>query len=152
MINVARQLFRAEPQRVYGFATTRPDDPRFTEIEEMFTAVMQFPNERLATFTCGFGSARVMTYTIVGTEGSLYVDPAYDYGNDISSELIIDGVRERRLFQKQDQFAAEIDYFARCVLYDESPAESGEEGLADIRIVEALYQSATENTRAAGHA
>jgi predicted dehydrogenase len=148
VINVARQLFRAEPQRVYGFATTRPDDPRFSEVEEMFTGVMQFPKDRLATFTCGFGSARVMTYTIVGTRGSLYVDPAYDYGSDISSELIVDGIRERRVFQKQDQFAAQIDYFARCVLYDEPPAESGEEGLADLRVVEALYQSAGENAHA----
>jgi predicted dehydrogenase len=114
----------------------------------MFTGVMQFPKDRLATFTCGFGSARVMTYTIVGTQGSLYVDPAYDYESDISSELIIDGVRERRVFQKQDQFAAQIDYFARCVLYDEPPAESGEEGLADLRVVEALYQSAGENAHA----
>lgn len=149
VINVARQLFRAEPQRVYGFTATRSDDPRFTEVEEMFTGVMQFPKDRLATFTCGFGSARVMTYTIVGTQGALYVDPAYDYGSDVSSELIIDGVRERRVFQKQDQFAAGIDYFARCVLYDEPPAQSGEEALADISVVETLYQSAGENARAA---
>ena len=140
-INTARQLFQAEPNRVTGFATTRDDDPRFAEVEEMFTAVLEFPGHRIATFTCGFGSARYMTYDILGTTGTMHLDPAYDYAGGIRSELILEGKRESRIFPVEDQFAAEIDYFAACLLDGLQPAQSGAQALADVRIIEQLYRS-----------
>lgn len=140
-INTARQLFQSDPSHVTGFATTREDDPRFTQVEEMFTAVMEFPGQRLATFTCGFGSARYMTYDILGTKGTMHLDPAYDYASDIRSELILDGKRETRVFPRENQFAAQIDYFAECVQEGREPAQSGAEALTDVRIIEQLYRS-----------
>ncbi len=140
-INTARQLFQADPIHVTGFATTRDDDPRFAEVEEMFTAVLGFAGPRIATFTCGFGSARYMTYDILGTSGTLDLDPAYDYAGDIRSELILDGKRETRIFPREDQFAAQIDYFAECVRDGRDPAQSGAQALTDVRIIEQLYRS-----------
>jgi predicted dehydrogenase len=140
-INTARQLFQADPTSAIGFATSRKDDPRFSDVEEMFTAVLHFPGERVATFTCSFGSARYMTYDILGTMGTMHLDPAYDYAGEIRSELIIDGKREMRVFPAEDQFAAEIDYFAECIRDDKEPAESGAEALADVQIIEKLYES-----------
>ena len=140
-INTARQLFQADPIHVTGFATTRDDDPRFTEVEEMFTAVLEFPGHRIATFTCGFGSARHMTYDIVGTTGTMHLSPAYDYASEIRSEVMLDGKRETRIFPREDQFAAEIDYFAECVRDGQKPAQSGAEALADMRVIEQLYRS-----------
>src|SRR5439155_7360410 len=50
-INTIRNVMAADPLKVAGFTTTRTDDPRFREVEEMFTAVMEFPGARTATFT-----------------------------------------------------------------------------------------------------
>ncbi len=47
-----------------------------------------------------------------------------------------------RTFQRRDQVAAEIDYFARCVREDRDPEPSGWEGLADVRILQAILGSA----------
>jgi glucose-fructose oxidoreductase len=141
-INTIRQVFQSEPIRVVGFATTRKDDARFSEVEEMFSAVLQFPGDRVATFTCSFGSARYMEYDIVGTEGSIHLDPAYDYAGEIRSELIVSGERTIHVFPREDQFAAEIDYFAACVRDGVEPAQSGAEALADVRIIEELYRTA----------
>src|SRR6185312_7056654 len=55
-LNAARYLFRDEPTEVMGLATTGRD-PRFTEVEESFSALLSFPNGRSAAFVCGFGSA-----------------------------------------------------------------------------------------------
>ncbi len=140
-INTARQLFQSDPIHVTGFATTRTDDPRFNDVEEMFTAVLEFPNHRVATFTSSFGSARYMTYDILGTKGTLHLDPAYDYAGEIRSERIIDGKRDTRVFPPEDQFAAEIDYFAECIQEGREPAQSGAEALTDVRIIEQLYRS-----------
>jgi hypothetical protein len=47
-----------------------------------------------------------------------------------------------KTFPKGDQFAAQLVYFSDCVLKDKEPEPSGLEGLADVRIVEAIYESA----------
>jgi predicted dehydrogenase len=41
-----------------------------------------------------------------------------------------------------DQFAAEMDHMAMCVRNGSQPHTPGEEGLQDIRIIEAVYASA----------
>jgi glucose-fructose oxidoreductase len=51
-----------------------------------------------------------------------------------------DKVKEE-VFPKRDQFAPELVYFSNCVLEDKEPEPSAEEGLADVRIIEALYRS-----------
>jgi predicted dehydrogenase len=42
------------------------------------------------------------------------------------------------------QFAREMDHFAECVQNNRQPHTPGEEGLQDIRIIEALYRAARE--------
>jgi hypothetical protein len=44
-------------------------------------------------------------------------------------------------------FAAQLSYFSRCILDDEEPEPSGEEGLADLQIMEAIVQSAALGQR-----
>ncbi len=50
--------------------------------------------------------------------------------------------KQVRNFAKRDQFAPELVYFSDCILKDREPEPSGEEGLADVRIIEVLYASA----------
>jgi glucose-fructose oxidoreductase len=69
-------------------------------------------------------------------------DPAYEYAMAIEQEIITGGKKSKRKFAKRDQFAAEISYFSDCILKNKTPEPSGLEGLADVRIVRALYESA----------
>lgn len=140
-INAARYLFRDEPTEIFAM-TANNGEKRFKNVEEMTSVVMRFPEERIATFTCSFGAADVGRYALVGTEGSLLSDPAYEYAMAIKHELTIGEKKKTRTFPKRDQFAAEIVYFSECILQDQDPEPSGLEGLADVRIVEAIYQSA----------
>jgi predicted dehydrogenase len=77
----------------------------------------------------------------VGTRGVLTSDPAYEYAMDIEHEVIVGGKKSKRKFAKRDQFAAEITYFSDCILENRTPEPSGLEGLADVRVVRALYES-----------
>jgi Oxidoreductase family, C-terminal alpha/beta domain len=54
----------------------------------------------------------------------------------------IDGEKRTKHVGKRGQFAPELLYFADCILNDTQPEPSGEEGLQDVRLVEALYESA----------
>lgn len=140
-INAARYLFRDEPTEIFA-ASANNGEKRFKNIEEMTSVVMRFPGERIATFTCSFGSADVSRYTLIGTEGLLTSDPAYEYAMEIKHESTIGGRNKTRTFPKRDQFAAELVYFSDCILQNKDPEPSGLEGLADVRIVEAIYESA----------
>lgn len=140
-INAARYLFGDEPTEVVAISANN-GEKRFAEIDEMTSAVLRFPNERLATFTSSFGAAPVSTFVVIGTKGDLRMDCAYSYTGELKQQLTINGQTQERSFQAGDQFAAEIVYFSDCVLTGKEPEPSGEEGLADIGIVRAIYQSA----------
>ncbi|HZA53848.1 MAG TPA: Gfo/Idh/MocA family oxidoreductase, partial [Candidatus Udaeobacter sp.] len=140
-INAARYLFQDEPLQVFGCSATTADT-RFNEVDEMTTTVLWFPKQRLAHFTSSFGSADVASYQVIGTRGDLRVDPAYEYAMSLGHRLTIDGKTRARSFPKRDQFAPELLYFSDCIAKDIEPEPSGEEGLADVRIIRALYRSA----------
>jgi predicted dehydrogenase len=140
-INAARYLFRDEPLEVFAYAAAR-DDRRFKEIDEMTAAVLRFPKDRIASFTTSFGAADVASYEIIGTKGRLLVDPAYEYEMALKHSLTIDGKTASRTFARRDQFAPEILYFSDCIIKNVEPEPSGEDGLADVRVVRALYRSA----------
>ena len=108
----------------------------------MTTAVLRFPGDRLASFTVSFGAADVRTYEVTGTKGVLRVEDAYTYAGAAQHVLAIGDNKKTRRFTKKDQMAAEIDYFATCIREGKDPEPSGREGLADVRIVRALYASA----------
>ena len=77
-INAARNLFQSEPEEVFAYSGARTDR-RFKEIDEMTSAVLRFPGERLGTFISSFGAADVASCEIIGTQGKLRLDPAYEY-------------------------------------------------------------------------
>ena len=140
-INAARYLFQAEPALVLA-SSANDGEKRFRGIDEMTSVVMHFPGERLATFTCSFGAADVSRYTVIGTKGSLTAEPGYDYSIGLRHQLTIGEKTSTRNFPKRDQFAAELIYFSECILKDREPEPSGWEGLADVRIIRAIYESA----------
>lgn len=138
-INAARNLFRAEPIEVTAFAARSGN--RFTEVDEMVSAVLRFSDDRLASFTCSFGASPVSSYRIIGERGDLRVEPAYEFADTLIHSLTIDGKTEETKYRKRDQFAPELVYFSRCILENREPEPSGLEGLLDVRIIRALGRS-----------
>jgi predicted dehydrogenase len=140
-INAARYLFRDEPIEVLAMSASG-DQTRFSEVEEMAGGILRFPGDRLATFICSFGTADVARYQVVGTKGDLALDPAYEYAMELKRHLKIGARKAEKTYAKRDQFAPELLYFSECVQKNRQPEPSGWEGLADVRIISALYRSA----------
>src|SRR5438132_3880640 len=128
-INAARYLFGEEPEEVSAF-TGNNGEERFQEVEEACSAILRFPQDKLAGFTSSFGAADVSAYEVVGTKGILRVDPAYEFAESLEHELIIKGETQRRMFPKRDQFAPELLYFSNCIKNNQDPEPSEAEGLA----------------------
>jgi glucose-fructose oxidoreductase len=140
-INAARYLFREEPTQVSAISINS-GGATLAEIDETTAATLRFGDDRIATFITSFNAADVGSYRIVGTKGDLRADPAYEYAEGLEYALTIDGRTTRKKIGKRDQFAPELLYFSDCIINDRQPEPSGEEGMQDVRIVEALYESA----------
>ena len=144
-INAARMVFADEPIEVWATSTTTKDK-RFAEIPESVHALMRFSGDRVANFVCSFGAADRARYEVVGTRGSIAVDPAFDYAEGLAYELRIGETRRRKSFAKSDQFAPELIHFAKSVRARRAPEPSGKEGLIDVAIIEAIHRSIDSGT------
>ena len=143
-VNAARAMFRAEPTEAFAMSASVPGDRRFREIDEQVTAVLRFPGDRVAQLTCSFGAHDHSALAVIGDKGRIRMDPAYEYATALTVETEITGKKpQRKTFPKRDQIAAELIAFARDIRKGREPEPSGEEGLADLYVLEAI-QRATE--------
>jgi predicted dehydrogenase len=140
-INAARYLFRAEPQEVVAM-TAQSGDSRFSKCDESTSVIMRFSEDRLATFTVSFGAYNSSDYEIVGTKGKLRLENAYEYASEMKMRVKSVGKNERtKNFKKRDQFSAELIYFSECILKNKEPEPNAAQGLADVKVIEAIYKS-----------
>lgn len=66
--------------------------------------MIRFPDERLASFTCGFGASKEGFYDVVCTEGRVRLDPAYTHADDLRQEVTPAGGKTKvNKFKKRDQ-------------------------------------------------
>jgi glucose-fructose oxidoreductase len=140
-INAARYLFRSEPIEVLAMSVNSGTQ-KLSEIDESTGALLRFEDDRLVAFVTSFNASDVASYRIVGTKGQAHVDPAYEYAEGLGYELTTNGKTTRKRIGKRDQFAPELLYFSDCIQNDRKPEPSGEEGMQDVQIVQALYRSA----------
>lgn len=130
-INAARYLFKAEPIEVYAMSETKTD----------VSVVMKFSQNRLANFTVSFGAFRTSDYDLIGTKGRIRLEQAYSYANSMKLKIYHDKKIVTKKYAKRDQFSPELIYFSNCILKNKQPEPSGEEGLIDVKIIEALLLS-----------
>jgi glucose-fructose oxidoreductase len=141
-INAARMVFDAEPTQVFAYSVPG-DEAGMPGIDETTAAVLHFDGGRVATFVTSFAASDVSGFRVVGTKGDVLVQPAFEYTEPLGYQLTIDGSTTRHRGRKTDQFAPEIIYFSDCILTGREPESSAEEGAQDIRVIQALYESAS---------
>jgi len=144
-LNAARFLSGEEPSSVLASMVQPKDDPRFTEVEESISFLLNFPSGLTAVCTSGYGSHSSKYFRLQGSDAWVGMDPAFAYGGLRLMEGTLKADRETTTeihFDAADQFALEMDHFAYCVKNDVVPHTPGEEGLQDQKIVEAIYSSA----------
>lgn len=139
-INAARYLFKSEPLEITALAASI-NEKRFEEVDEMVGAVMRFPDDRLASFICSFGATSRSRYEVVGTEGHVVMDPAYDYAEQLKYELVAGKKHLEKELPLRDQFAPQLLHFSDCIINDAEIQASGYEGFADMRVIEAINES-----------
>jgi predicted dehydrogenase len=99
---------------------------------------LRFPENRLAQFNLSYFGSPSNSLIAVGTEGTIELDPAYTFGRGLEQTITIGERKESHSFKNTDHFGGELKYFSDCILNNESPEPSGEEGFADVRVLEGI--------------
>ncbi len=142
-LQAARYITGEEPIEVSGRLFSDPNDPRFREVEDTVAFQLRFPSGTLANLSSSYSTAPVKRIQVFGTKASLILDPATEY---YKHQMMVRTEKEERrvMIPEENQFAAEMDHFSKAVMENRDPKTPGEEGLRDVRIMQAIYESARE--------
>ena len=127
-----------EPLQVSAKELPKTDLVKFKEVEEALEWDTVFPNGITAHCSTSYNLQGLNSVEVTAEKGSFGLKPAYNYGTARGTRsdgqaIALPGV---------DQFAAEMDDFAQCIMNKKPSKVSGEEGLRDVRIMMAIYESA----------
>ena len=132
-VNAARTLFGAEPEAVLSATGIRFAESGLGDLDHAVSVVLRFPGDRLAQFVVSFYGNTIDQYVVVGTEGSVEMNPGYMFGMALEQRTVIGQTKSHQSFKATDQFGGQMMYFSGCILDDRDPEPDGEEGLADAR-------------------
>ncbi|MGA2540521.1 MAG: Gfo/Idh/MocA family oxidoreductase [Verrucomicrobiota bacterium] len=136
-LQTARYISGQEPVEVSA-REVKTDPAKFKEVDETMGFRLQFPGGVTASCQTTFSFFGLNSYTVRAEKGWFGLGPAYGYN----------GVQGRRSdgqaldFAEVNQFAAEMDDFSQCILNNKPTIVPGEEGLRDVKIMMAIYESA----------
>jgi predicted dehydrogenase len=137
-LQALRYLSGEEPVEVSATITNPPNDPRFKDVEDTVDFKLTFPSGLVGHGTGGYSwRPGKNQYEVVFEKGTLRADPATSYRGN---RLLLDGAALD--VPDNDQFAAQMEHFSECVQTGRQVRTPGEEGLRDIRIIQAIYDSA----------
>jgi glucose-fructose oxidoreductase len=139
-LQATRYLTGEEPVEVNAMVHSTPADPRFVEVEENVTFQLRFPSGILANCTSSYG-VPINSFRVLKPRGWAELEPALGYGGQ-RMRVFRGGGFEERSHRVVDQFAEEMDHLSECVLAGKVPLTPGEEGLRDVRLMMAIYESA----------
>jgi predicted dehydrogenase len=149
-LQAARYMTGEEPIAVYAHESTDRNDPRFTEVEDMIEFELEFPSGVIGSCMSMY-SANRNQFLLMGDKGRVEMEPATRYtGNRLWTGK---DNRENEITppkgESANQFTAQLDHLSQCIVQNREPIVGGEEGLRDLRIIEAIYRSAREKRRVA---
>jgi predicted dehydrogenase len=140
-LNAARFISGEEPSEVSGMTFTTPNDPRFKEVEETTHFLLRFPSGAMANFTTSYGYASIGRIRAISSDGWFGMEPSMNYSG-LRMFLHRNNTTEEVSLPQRDHFALEMEHMSDCVMNNKDPLTAGEEGLKDIRIMMAIYESA----------
>ncbi|SFP93204.1 Gfo/Idh/MocA family protein [Sphingomonas rubra] len=139
-INATRYLFGAEPEGVVSAVATRQPDSGL-DVDDTFAVTLRFPGNRLAQFTISYFVNNVNSLIIAGAKGSIHMSPAYGFGDPLEQNRTVGDKKTHESFKATDQFGGEMKYFSDCILHDREVEPDGEEGIADLRVIEGIVEA-----------
>lgn len=142
-VNGMRYLLNEEPVEVRAWANTDRSDPRFKDTEDLIAWQFRFPSGAIGNGSTSFSYGGCMKWDVFCENARLRADPGAYY-NGIKLNIFSHPDQGEVPIADIDQFAREMDWVGD-VVRDKVPMVSpGEEGLQDVRLMQAILQSVAQ--------
>ena len=139
-IQAARYSTSEEPVFVTA-QEYKTDEIKFGEVDETITWQMEFPGGHVSNSTTSYSTPANRLY-ISRERKWLNLFPGYNYrgirGSTDNGELNFPAINQQ---------AAQMDGFSKCILEGTESDASGDEGLKDLKVIEAIYKSIETGTK-----
>ena len=138
-VSAARQ-FLGEPVA----ADASVDDARDSGVDTSIAGTLEFADGGTATVEASFETRNHQTYRVEGTDGWLEARDAFNPTSDDGTVLRwgTGGRTVEERFDPVDQYRLQVEHFADCVESGAQPRTDGEEAVANLRAIDALYEAA----------
>ena len=142
-ISLARFLFDAEPRRVCGLIDF---DPQFGT-DRLASALLDF-GDGSATFTCSTQLMRYQRVHAFGDKGRIEIEIPFNAPPDRPCRLWHqhDAGLDEIILDAANQYTLQGDLFARAVLDDTPVPTPLDDAVANMRVIEALFDSAKQGS------
>ena len=74
------------------------------------------------------------------------MSPGFMYGESLEQQIAIGEKKDSDSFKNTDHFGGELKYFSDCILNGADPEPDGEEGYADVRVLEGVLRALKAGT------
>jgi xylose dehydrogenase (NAD/NADP) len=138
-LNTARFVLDADPRAVAG---TTSGEGAFGDVDESAAFQLRFPGDVTASFTAGFSGDRESYLSIRGTDGTADLRNAFSFGGERRVRVRRDDGEVDLTGPATDEAREEFDYFADAVLSGWEIGPDGQDGLTDVRAMQAVYEAA----------
>lgn len=142
-IALLRYMTGQEPLRVTAQARRSASG-----VDDLLVATLEFPGGVLATLNCAFILPLRRYFEIVGSDGSVLVDHAYNPRDDTPQAIVRRGadrdVIETIALGAPDSYVLMAEDFNRAVLEGREPPFPAEDGVKNMRVIDAILRAARE--------
>lgn len=138
-ISFPRFILGTEPLRAVGLIDRDPE----MKIDRITSAMLDFGEGRVSTFTC---STQLMPYQriqIVGTQGRIEIEIPVNAPPDRSVKIYLNTLQrsERMSFEAVDQYTLQAEAFAAAVLNDTPVPTPLSDALNNMKVIDAIFKS-----------
>jgi xylose dehydrogenase (NAD/NADP) len=144
-LNTTRFLLDRDPVAVQG--TLSSPHEGFEGVDEHAAFLLAFEDGAQALCRSSYGAHGESRLSIAGEAGAVRLEDVYGHRTDRTVVLERDGATVRHEGLACNELTEQFDYFAHCVLTGTAPEPDGEQGRADVAVLEAVQESAERGAR-----
>lgn len=139
-INTTRWLVDEDPISATGISWVR-EKRRYKQVEEGVAFRLDFKSGIILQGTAAYSAAFSSFVHVHGEKGWAELGPAFAFEEERRLSGKIGGKWFDKTYEPIDEFVLELDAFADCIREGREPEPTGEQGLRDIIIIDAIYRA-----------
>lgn len=138
-VNICRTIADEEPVEVSALAKWHTGG-----VDESMCGTLRFATGITAQFDCSLALARRETFLAAGTDATIELPRAFLPGTAATHVILRRGYNDvdTRTVAGVDEYKLMVEHFSDCVFTNTAPLFDAREAALNMRVIEALYQSA----------